>query len=126
MWHYASFTAGCCYGMPTHSVLSIMYTNPTSLAPYGIAIHPTQLYSSAILFMTFLFMYFIGQHIFKKTGQLFAAYLILASVERFVTDFWRAERVMITNSLSFHQLVAIAIAISVTLFVALSCIRQRK
>jgi len=65
-----------------------MYTDPHTLALYDITIHPTQLYSSAILFMIFLFMYFIGQHIFKKTGQLFAAYLILAAVERFVTDFW--------------------------------------
>ncbi len=121
------FTAGCCYGIPIHSIFSIMYTNTATLAPYGIAIHPTQLYSSAILFMIFLFMYFIGQHVFKKTGQLFAAYLILAAVERFITDFWRAERFMVSKFLSFHQVVAVGIiAGAMFLMIALSCFRQRR
>jgi phosphatidylglycerol:prolipoprotein diacylglycerol transferase len=106
------FTAGCCYGTPTHNFLSVIYTNPATFAPYGIAIHPTQLYSSALLFIIFLWMYFIGQKILKKSGQLFVAYLILASFERFLVDFWRDERIMLNSFLSFHQLVAIAIAIS--------------
>ncbi len=103
------FTAGCCYGMPTHNFLSVIYTNPESFAPYGVAIHPTQLYSSVLLFGIFLFMYFVGQKIFKKPGQLFALYLALASFERFVVDFWRADRIMINNFLSFHQFIALAI-----------------
>lgn len=107
------FTAGCCYGTPTHSFLSVIYTNPDTFAPYGIAIHPTQLYSSAILFSIFLFMYFIGQKIFKKIGQLFVVYLILAALERFVIDFWRADRIMINAWLSFYQLVAIVIIFGV-------------
>ena len=107
------FTAGCCYGTPTHSFLSVIYTNPETFAPYGIAIHPTQLYSSAILFIIFLFMYFIGQKIFKRTGQLFAAYLICAALERFIIDFWRAERVMVTHLLSFYQIIALCIMLGV-------------
>ena len=107
------FTAGCCYGTPTKSILSIIYTNPNTLAAYGIAIHPTQLYSSALLCIIFLFMYFVGQRIFKKTGELFAAYLILAALERFFVDFWRADRIMINDYLSFHQLVALVILVAI-------------
>jgi phosphatidylglycerol:prolipoprotein diacylglycerol transferase len=115
------FTAGCCYGTPTHSVLHVIYTNPNSFAPYGIAIHPTQLYSASILLIIFIFMYFIGQKYLKKTGQLFAAYLILAAVERFIVDFWRAQRVMVNECLSFHQIVAlIIICIVLTLIAALT------
>jgi len=110
------FTAGCCYGTPTQSFLNVIYINPHTFAPHGIALHPTQLYSSVILFLIFLFMYFVGQNIFKKTGQLFAAYLILAAVERFVIDFWRAERVMVTRWLSFYQLVALVIIIIALFF----------
>jgi len=121
------FTAGCCYGISTHNFLSVIYTNYKSFAPHGIAIHPTQLYSSAILFIIFLFMYFIGQKVFKKTGQLFITYLIFVALERFITDFWRAERIMITHSLSFHQLVALSIITSGILFsISLSRIRQRR
>ncbi len=103
------FTAGCCYGIPTHHFLSVIYTNPESFAPYGIAIHPTQLYSSALLFCIFLFMYFVAQRSYKKPGQLFALYLALVSLERFVVDFWRADRIMINTIFSFHQLVALAV-----------------
>jgi phosphatidylglycerol:prolipoprotein diacylglycerol transferase len=103
------FTAGCCYGTPTHSFLSVIYTNTESFAPYGIVIHPTQLYSSVFLLSIFLFIYFVGQKLFKKPGQLFSLYLALVSAERFVVDFWRADRIMINNFLSFHQLTALAI-----------------
>lgn len=103
------FTAGCCHGTPTHSFFAVIYTNPESFAPQGIAIHPTQLYSSAILFIIFIFMYCIGQKILKKPGELFATYLMLVSSERFIVDFWRDERIMINNFLSFYQLVALII-----------------
>lgn len=103
------FTAGCCYGKATQSFFAVIYTNPETFAPWGIALHPTQLYSSLALFLIFLFMYFIGQRIFKKTGELFAMYLMFVSLERFFIDFWRDDRIMITRWLSFHQLVALAI-----------------
>ncbi len=109
------FTAGCCYGIPTNSIFGVIYTNPETLAAYGIAVHPTQLYSSVMLFIIFLFMYFVGQRIFKKTGELFAMYLMLAAIERFFVDFLRAERIMINTYLSFYQLVALIILISIFL-----------
>lgn len=111
------FFAGCCYGKVTSHFFAVMYTNPVSFAPHGIAIHPTQLYSSIMLFIIFLFMYFIGQKIAKKTGDIFAMYLILASMERFIIDFWRNERIMINSFLSFHQLVALTIFIVVVLHI---------
>lgn len=77
------FTAGCCYGITTESGCAVIYTNPYSLAPHNIAIHPTQLYSSALLLCIFLIMYFIGQRICKNNGDLFVLYLTLASLERF-------------------------------------------
>lgn len=120
------FTAGCCYGTTSHTFLSVIYTNYKSFAPHGIAIHPTQLYSSAILFIIFLCMYFIGQKVLKKTGQLFVAYLIFVALERFITDFWRAERIMVTDWLSFHQLIAISLAISsIFLFIGAYASQQK-
>ena len=103
------FFAGCCYGVATTHSFAVTYTNPHTLAAYGIAVHPTQLYSSALLLCIFLFMYFIGQRMFTKRGELFAIYLVLAAYERFVVDFWRADRIMISKFLSFHQFVALGI-----------------
>lgn len=117
--------AGCCYGITTTNSFSVMYTNSQSMAPLFISLHPTQLYSSILLFFIFLFMYCIAQHHFTKNGQLFSLYLILVSLERFTTDFWRAERMMYSVGLSFHQLVALAIILSVFIFqLYLHCIQK--
>jgi phosphatidylglycerol---prolipoprotein diacylglyceryl transferase len=110
------FTAGCCYGVVTHGICAVIYTNPNTLAAYNISIHPTQLYSSALLFGIFLCMYFIAQKICTKNGQLFTTYLILAALERFVVDFWRADRIMIGNIVSFHQVVALCIIVVIITF----------
>ena len=108
-------TAGCCYGVATTASCAVIYTHPQTFAPYGIALHPTQLYSSFLLFVIFLFMYFIAQHRCKKNGDLFSIYLILAASERFLIDFWRADRIMMTDFLSFHQVIALGIIITVIL-----------
>ena len=103
------FTAGCCHGIATQSICAVIYTNKNTIATYGIAVHPTQLYSSLLLFTSFLFMFFVAQRYLKKPGQLFATYLMLASTERFIVDFWRSDRIMSTRYLSFHQCIAVAI-----------------
>jgi phosphatidylglycerol---prolipoprotein diacylglyceryl transferase len=103
------FAAGCCHGTPTECAFGVIYTNTNTIANFNIAVHPTQLYSSFLLLCTFLFMFFIAQNRFKIPGQLFATYLMLASTERFIVDFWRADRIMSTAYLSFHQLMALAI-----------------
>jgi phosphatidylglycerol:prolipoprotein diacylglycerol transferase len=40
------FFAGCCYGRPSDLPWAVTFTNPESLAPKGIPLHPTQIYSS--------------------------------------------------------------------------------
>jgi phosphatidylglycerol:prolipoprotein diacylglycerol transferase len=110
------FTAGCCYGIPTKSIFRVIYTNANTFATHDIPIHPTQLYSSAILFMIFLFMYYIGQRFCKRDGELFVLYLACASFERFFVDFWRADRIMVNSFLSFHQLIALSILLIAPIF----------
>jgi len=106
--------AGCCHGIPTTHILNIIYTNKESIAPYNIPLHPTQIYSSFFLFIIFLYMFFIAQHHVKYSGQLFLTYLLLASIERFIIDFWRADRIIVFNSfLSFHQIIALIIFVVV-------------
>ena len=116
--------AGCCHGTITNSLISVTYTNKEAIAPHNIPIHPTQLYSSLILFCIFLYLFFITQHKKKYPGYIFFTYLILASAERFLIDFWRADRIMsLFNSfLSFHQLIAIIIMGSA---LALRCIQTQ-
>lgn len=103
------FLAGCCYGLQTKSSFGVTYTNPLSLAPLGVTIHPTQLYSSFALFCIFIFLIIFVQKKVRYPGQIFAIYLILESCERFFIDFLRADREMFTKILSLHQIVSLMI-----------------
>ena len=83
-----------------------------SVAPLDIPVHPTQLYSSFALFFIFIFLNLILQKRLKKSGLIFASYLMLESSERFLVDFLRADREMITAHLSLHQFVALFLFIA--------------
>lgn len=119
------FFAGCCYGAPTSLGWGYIYTDPDSMAPLYIALHPAQLYSALSLFFIFLFLYFVVQKICVKPGQLFGAYLLCISMERFFIDFWRDDRVfsqhylihfLFLDYVSIHQLIALVMGVSAFLF----------
>ncbi len=107
------FFAGCCYGMPTSLPWGFTYTDPNSAAPLYYSLHPTQLYSSASLLLIFLAQYFLLQKIARNPGQLMGIYLMFVSFERFVVDFWRADRVFPAMQsiafLSIYQILALGI-----------------
>lgn len=126
------FFAGCCYGIPTHASWGVCY-QAVRASSYidtalfeGICLHPTQLYSSFALFIIFIFMYSIAPYFINKHGQLVTIYLMLTSAERFIVDFWRADRIFIEvqgiiNLISVHQLIAFIIfVIAGTAFIALN------
>lgn len=110
------FLAGCCYGCESNLPWAITYTNPETVAPLYVAIHPTQLYSAGIFFLIFAFMYFNFSQIKPKiAGLVFSIYLILSSAERLFVDFIRGDRTFLLNKyeifriLSIHQVVALSL-----------------
>jgi len=106
------FFAGCCFGVPTRCSLAVTYTDPESLAPTHQRLHPTQLYSAFLEFLIFIVLYAWGQKKLKKTGQMFGTYLILMSIERFLVDFLRGDRTLVTKGLSFCQITAAGIGLT--------------
>jgi phosphatidylglycerol:prolipoprotein diacylglycerol transferase len=48
------FSAGCCYGRVCDLPWAVVFTDPKSLAPLGVSLHPTQIYSSLNAFFIFL------------------------------------------------------------------------
>lgn len=102
------FIAGCCYGCKAATSLSVTYTHSLSLAPLGIPLYPIQLYSAGALFMIFIIMQ-ISARYYHRPGYLTCLYLILLSLERFIIDFWRDDRIWtsVSSILSFHQLFAL-------------------
>ncbi|MDH5695643.1 MAG: prolipoprotein diacylglyceryl transferase [Dehalococcoidia bacterium] len=79
---------GCCYGIETSLPCAIVYTNPDSYAPLGVAVHPTQIYEIVYLLIIFAVLLKLRGH-FKPDGSLFLVYLSLYSLWRIGIDFLR-------------------------------------
>lgn len=79
---------GCCYGLETSLPWGVVYTNPASLAPLGIAVHPTTVYE--IIYGLIVFGVLVKlRGRFKPDGSLFLIYLGLYAVWRLGIDFIR-------------------------------------
>ncbi len=109
------FLNGCCFGRE---------------APWGIyfpahhaRLHPTQLYESAgLLLIFFILKKFHG---FKKNdGEIFVLYLVLASFERFIVEFFRADHTEFWWGLSIFQAMSLCF-MTVALYAYLS-IKSRR
>ncbi|MGA9530309.1 MAG: prolipoprotein diacylglyceryl transferase family protein [Candidatus Babeliales bacterium] len=85
------FCAGCCYGLPSQLPWSVYYTDPESLAPLYSWIHPTQLYSSLLLFMLFITLTLYRKAYSPPFGDIALLYLVGSSIERFSLDLLRGD-----------------------------------
>lgn len=85
------FGAGCCTGMVTSVAWAIVYSHPDSMAPLGLPLHPTQLYSSLVLIGLYVLLRYGLQPILTRPGQLAGCYLIGAGLERGINEFFRFE-----------------------------------
>lgn len=99
------FLAGCCYGAETSSALSVVFPSD-SLAPSGIHLHPTQLYSSAFDFALGIFLiWYSKKH--RREGHTFSMYVIIYSVGRFLIEFLRNDPRGNVGILTTSQFIAI-------------------
>ena len=101
------FLAGCCYGAETTSPLGVIFPEG-SIAPAGVKLWPTQLFSAAGNFLIagilFLAVYVIKV---KKKGNIAVLYLLLYSVGRFLVEFLRNDARGSVGALSTSQFIAI-------------------
>ncbi len=88
------FTAGCCWGAPTHLPWAVTFSDPEAHrlvgVPLGIPMHPTQLYEAAAEFIIFAILYrrLLIPH---APGAVIGLYLALYSSVRFAVEFVRAH-----------------------------------
>ena len=83
------FMAGCCYGTPTQVPWAVTFSNPNTLCPLRVPVHPTQLYEGFLDFGVFLVLYWFRTRK-AYNGQLTLLYLCLAGLTRFVVEFFRS------------------------------------
>ena len=87
---WGCFFAGCCYGKKTDVAWGITFTDPRSLAPFGISLHPTQVYLSLNAVLIFMFLMWLSKRkVFD--GQILWSYGILYSIGRFLIEYFRGD-----------------------------------
>lgn len=85
------FMAGCCYGKPTDSSWSVIFTNPACQAqPLNTPLHPTQLYEAGLIFSILAFLIFLNTRK-QFDGQLFLLYLLAYAAGRSVLELFRGD-----------------------------------
>jgi len=123
------FFAGCCHGVPTHSIFGVTFTDPHCAArPLHVPLHPTQLYSISLLLLAIVFL-----SLYKKRkkfeGELFALYLILYPIGRFILEYFRGDEsrgYIIKDVLSHSQFISIFVIIGAIVFYLYLWKRSRK
>jgi phosphatidylglycerol:prolipoprotein diacylglycerol transferase len=84
------FFAGCCFGKTCELPWAVTFNHPDSLAPVGIPIHPTQLYSAITNFLIFIFLFSFRKKI-KFDGQLLWIYVFLYGITRSIIEMFRDD-----------------------------------
>jgi phosphatidylglycerol---prolipoprotein diacylglyceryl transferase len=87
---------GCCYGIESHVWSAVIYTNPNTFAPNGIAVLPTMTYEIFYDLAVFAVLLVLRNR-FRPAGSLFLIYLSLYSVWRLGIDFIREGTSFIGN-----------------------------
>jgi phosphatidylglycerol:prolipoprotein diacylglycerol transferase len=109
------FAAGCCWGLECSRPWAVTFTDPEAArltgVPLNVALHPTQLYESAVEFLVFAYLY---RHYTRPhaAGSTFGLYLILYSLVRFAVEFFRHhdQALPFDLPLSLTQWIAVVMA----------------
>ena len=106
------FFSGCCYGKTCDLPWAVIFTQTESLAPKGVPLHPTQLYSS--LNSLFIFLVLVGLRRIKGfNGQIFWSYVLLYGVTRSILEHFRGDErgMFVEGMLSTSQLIGLTVAV---------------
>ena len=92
---------GCCYGKEVWWGLYFPV--------HEARLHPTQMYDTVELLIVFLILKMI-QRSSRTRGEVFAFYLILAGIQRFINEFFRADHAATYGGLSNFQWVSVGVS----------------
>lgn len=106
------FFAGCCYGRPANGHFAITFTNPDSLAPLYVPLHPAQLYEAVAVFVIFLVLWAI-RRAKQFEGRLVWVYLMMYSGARFLIENYRGDPrgKVFGNALSTGQFISLVLVL---------------
>jgi phosphatidylglycerol:prolipoprotein diacylglycerol transferase len=112
------FASGDSFGKPSSLPWAVVFGNPHSLAPTGIPLHPTQIYSVITNLALFGFLVWYRKR-WKFRGEIFLLYVILYAVTRFMVEIFRNDPrgVYLGGLISTSQIIGlIAAAVAIILY----------
>jgi phosphatidylglycerol---prolipoprotein diacylglyceryl transferase len=108
------FAAGCCYGRQCDLPWAVTFTDPEAHrltgVPLDVALHPSQLYESALDFMLFATLLILSRRK-RADGQLFLWYLFLYALLRGAVELTRGDPRGEILGISTSQIIAVAVAV---------------
>lgn len=109
---FGNFMNGDAHGRPTTMPWGIVFPSDSIAGREfpNIPLHPTMLYEMVINLCLFLFLWFGLKNREHKNGFIFAMYLMLYSLGRFVVEGFRADSLMI-GPLRAAQVVSLTLAL---------------
>jgi len=106
------FLNGCCYGKETTLPWGMRFPFSPDAFPHTHAVHPTQLYASAMGFLMFGIVLLLSRgKSLGRAGRLFMVLLVLEGIERFTMEIFREPDPKFTGLLTPAQWVSIAVLI---------------
>jgi phosphatidylglycerol:prolipoprotein diacylglycerol transferase len=75
-----------------------------------LAVHPTQLYETAIMLVAFFFLW-KWRTLPRPAGWLFGAYLVWAGAERFIIEIFRAKDDRFLGQFTIAQLTSVVLVL---------------
>ncbi len=114
------FFAGCCYGRTCDFPWAVTFTNPESLAPTGIPLHPVQLYFSLNYLIIYGVLLFVRKYK-KFDGQLLWTYVLLYGITLAIIETFRGDiqGCTISGALSVSQTIGAALAMIAAVMIML-------
>ncbi len=101
-------------GLPPTTVanLELMHVPfpPNANPAEVVAVHPTQLYETALMMLAFWWLWRLREHR-HGTGWLFGVYLVLAGAERFLIEFVRAKDDRLFGPISLAQVTSVLLVL---------------
>ncbi len=114
--------AGCCYGKPTDVPWAIVFSDPASLAPPHVPLHPTQLYESVAGFAIFAILAATRER-FSTPGMRFWTMLILYGAARSFFEIFRDDPRGFVGPFSESQVVSAILVLYAV--VSIAAVRSR-
>lgn len=121
---FACLFNGDSYGRRTDFPWAITYTDPRSLAPLNIPLHPIEVYEMAAYFFVFLLVWNTRKKI-RADGFAFLTYLVAYGLARLSTEFFRGNPAIFAWGIPAAQVFsALLILASIIGFLFLGKVRE--